>query len=81
MIVRNNQYWVRLARMGKRTPRKRVSTSGPVNFDWSACKTLRVEFVRYKPGEKTRARRIKQGRSPSAKVDGQLLCLISPGRY
>ncbi len=80
MIVRNNGYWRRLAKMGRRCPRKRVSTDSPVNYDWR-CKTLHVVFYRYRPSEKTIQRRIRQGRAPKAKVDGQLMCHISPGRY
>jgi hypothetical protein len=80
VIVKNNAYWRRLARMGRRCPRKSVTTSGPVNYDWS-CKTLRVEFVRYHPSAKTIARRLREGRSPKAAVDGRLTCYISPGRY
>lgn len=81
MIVKNNGYWLRCIAMGKRSPRHNVGTYGPVNFDFSKCKTLKVEFTRYKPSAKTIARRIRQGRSPKAKVDGQLMCHISPGRY
>jgi hypothetical protein len=80
MLVKNNAYWRRVIKMGKRTPRKSVCTSGPVNYDWS-CKTLRVVFVRYHPGAKTIARRLRQGRPAKADVDGRLSCYISPGRY
>lgn len=81
MIVKNNGYWLRCIAMGKRSPRKNVGTHGPVNFDWSSCKTLQVKFYRYKPSARTIQRRIREDRSPRAKVDGQLMCHISPGRY